>query len=96
MGSHTHVLAGSLVAHAGPLPNRDRPRGIPCGWPGRDLRHSTEDKGQGQGQGTRTQGQGLYHNYRFLGDHIPGGGIDLRAGGCALCVCSPLTPLYDG
>ena len=52
-----------------------------------------EDKGQGtrdKGQGTRTAA--TQHDW-FLGDRTPGGGIDLRAGGCALCVCSPLTLL---
>ncbi len=77
-------------------PFRDRPGGIPSGWPGAwadnprrgpRARPRTKDK--------ETKDQGLYHNNRFLGDHIPGGGIDLRASGCALCVCLPLTLLYS-
>jgi hypothetical protein len=65
---------------------------------GRDQGQTIQGEAQGSDQGPRTKetkDQGLYHNNRFLGDHMPGGGIDLRASGCALCVCLPLTLLYS-
>ena len=84
-------LAGSPVAHTGPLSSGTDWGEFPSGGLGRSterpLGPRTKDK--------ETKDQGLYHNYRFLGDHTPGGGIDLRASGCALCVCLPLTLLYS-
>ena len=86
-------LVGSPVAHTGPL-------SLGTDWgefPGSGL-EGNSDQTKDQGPRTKdkaTKDQGLYHDYRFLGDHIPGGGIDLRASGCALCVCLPLTLLYS-
>ncbi len=68
---------------------------------GRVAREIRRQEPKEAGARPRDQGQGdygprgLYHNNRFLGDHIPGGGIDLRASGCAPCVCLPLTLLYS-
>jgi hypothetical protein len=83
-------LAGSPVAHAWPPTLGHRPGGIPWDWLRGDNRLD-KDLSETKDQGPRTKDkatkdQGLYHNNRFLGDHIPGGGIDLRASGCAPCV----------
>ena len=72
---------------------RETDRGNSLGLAGKG-QLTCEDQGP-RTKDKATKDQGLYHNYRFLGDHIPGGGIDLRASGCAPCVCLPLTLLYS-
>ncbi len=80
-GALAHGLAGSPVAHTSPLPSGADRWEFPgqAGGQGDWTQQSCVNQGQGQGtKDKETTDQGaLYYNNRFLGDHIPGGGIDL-------------------
>ena len=98
--SQCHGVSPTWARRLAGSPRLASPKGGPtggdslAGGSGPDQTTTRRQGARDKDYGTRDKDCCIQHDW-FLGDHIPGGGIDLRAGGCALCVCSPLTLLYS-